>query len=606
MKKKADEAQNMLNALRDTESELAAMGTQKPAGWDQMPHNDKINYLEQVKNELSGTDQVTETLQKANEHEMEMINQLQNQGVKPPTSAVVSHRKMFNLKKFSQQMNLSTMQPEGNAEEVYPSDPMADSDSGTTNVSQVRQLLDGFVDEAIQSGVDDIQANSDAIDKAYQYITSRFTNPNEQATDPFSNVEGNSQQTVRDAVNSYYSSPDDDESGKDRIAALLANTIFPHNGAGEDGTEVPAIKQEGVKVNVANLVKNTNEIIRKMAKKDATAKVSRFNLAKISHVKNMTVFDPEKSINDAVTNQPMSENDLLERNKGYGIKLTDQYSLNWEKVWRETVMDKYDPLYLERRFEVDKNVPPTNNYQLQPGEKRRITPPEYGNTESRLEAARDEMNKDRGYSPSSKGEPFNWKKAQQEKKAQGMPPLGNVPSAGEMMGTTAPNVRAVSNWKCKMCGNTAKNGARPLKCEKCAAENAHFEVPAKTAPDAAKAKSSPVFQGGIPIMGSNQADVEKLSSIHGGVFWDSSEKKFFVVSKNKKKKKFDTYYEAEEFKMLVSDPSAVGQQPDIAPPSQPSFSSPLNNKKKAKNLDPKQIARQREIANHADVLGIDG
>lgn len=461
-------------------------------------------------------------------------------------------------------------------------------------------MLDGVLQQLVESGVDENQAKAQAPDQAYQQITSQLTNPNESTTDPNTNVQGDSDQAVRDAVNTYYSSQDENE--KDNAASVLARTIFPQSTQDDsvDQGEVPAVQQEGVKVNLAKFVNETNEIIKKLAQSDAKAtKRSVFNLTKQAHVRNVVIFEPDKATKDEFYGGPMSDNDLVERNKGFGLKLDGYWGANWEKVWRETVMDKYDPMYIERRFEVDKNVPPTNNYQLQPDEKRRITPPEYGNTEARLEANRDEMNKDRGYKPSEKGEPFNWKKAQQSKKAQAtQPPLANVPSAGELGGMQQQNPGpSTVNYQCVQCGNTAKNGGQPRKCEKCGREDSpnfgpsHVAVPAKTAPDAAKT-TAPAGAASVPIHAAVETEVEKLADAHGGIFFDSNELKFVVVAGKDKKKKFDTYYEAEEFKMLVKDPSAA-----------PGAKAPA---KQRTRLTPDQIKRQQQIAQHADKLGIDG
>jgi hypothetical protein len=566
MQKAASEADNVLNVLRDTEGELAALGTQEPPNWSMMSYDQKVQYLDDMKNALQGTQQLTNKLQDANEQKQKQMSELNGLGVDMNDKGVMQQiqqsakRNVFNLKRFSQiapPMEATPMAQDG----VDPSLPQTDAAMPPTDQSptaKVRQLLDGVLNELLGSGIDEGEARRQAPDQAYSQITSQLTNPNESTVDPNTNVQGNSDQAVRDAVNTYYSTQDENE--KDSAASVLARTIFPQDDQNDslDQNEVPAVQQEGVKVNLANFVKETNEIIKKLAQSHAkSSKINVFNLTKHAHVKNMFVFDPEKAVKDEFYGGAMSENDLLERNKGYGIKLDGFYSLNWEKVWRENVMDKYDPFYLERRFEVDKNVPPTNNYQLAAGEKRRITPPEYGNTEARLEANRTKMNEERGYSPADKGEPFNWKKAQQSKKAQTVLPKADL---GGGTNPLKPAPMQKQEWLCHACHNALEvtDTNTPMdRCTACGALQNGKAIPGKfkTGPDPAKT-TAPAGTASGPIHASGDTEVEKLANAHGGIFFDSNELKF-VVFAGKKKKKFDTYYEAEEFKMLVKDPSAA-------------------------------------------------
>ena len=67
--------------------------------------------------------------------------------------------------------------------------------------------------------------------------------------------------------------------------------------------------------------------------------------------------------------------------------------------------------YIQKRFEVDKNIPEANNMQLKPGQKRKPILPEYGNTESRLQAARAAGEIE---GANDKKKPFNWKEAKKK------------------------------------------------------------------------------------------------------------------------------------------------------------------------------------------------
>ncbi len=69
--------------------------------------------------------------------------------------------------------------------------------------------------------------------------------------------------------------------------------------------------------------------------------------------------------------------------------------------------------YIQKRFEVDKNIPENTNLQLKPGQLRRPVVPEHGTMESRLQAARSKGDI-AGAVDTSK--PFNWKTVQAKKK----------------------------------------------------------------------------------------------------------------------------------------------------------------------------------------------
>ena len=128
-------------------------------------------------------------------------------------------------------------------------------------------------------------------------------------------------------------------------------------------------------------------------------------------------------LGDCFLRQPVSDWHIVERNKGFGLVVDDVWNIDYETIWRNNIMDKYSRPYrnkegewvggyIQKRFEVDKNIPDENNYQLKPGEKRRPILPEYGNTESRLQAARASGGVE-GANDTSK--PFNWKEASKKK-----------------------------------------------------------------------------------------------------------------------------------------------------------------------------------------------
>ncbi len=103
-----------------------------------------------------------------------------------------------------------------------------------------------------------------------------------------------------------------------------------------------------------------------------------------------------------------------------GIVIDDNKTICGEALWRSHAMDKFSREYvdaqgdlvggyLNRRFEINRNVPEENKMRLQPGEPRKPRPPEWGSTESRMQAMRKAEGKKRDYRPDvNTGDPFQW------------------------------------------------------------------------------------------------------------------------------------------------------------------------------------------------------
>jgi len=138
------------------------------------------------------------------------------------------------------------------------------------------------------------------------------------------------------------------------------------------------------------------------------------------------MYGPESVRIDPFLKQPVSDQHIVERNKGFGLVVDDVWNIDWETIWRSTIMDKYSRPYrdadgnwvggyIQKRFEVDKNIPETSNYQLKPGERRKPYLPEYGLTEARLQAARASGDIEGG-PDINREKPFNWKEASSKKK----------------------------------------------------------------------------------------------------------------------------------------------------------------------------------------------
>ena len=178
--------------------------------------------------------------------------------------------------------------------------------------------------------------------------------------------------------------------------------------------------------NIANI---TNDyIIKKIAEKIKKKKSNKkFNLKTAQHktLENTIMWGPSQTRKvDPFLRQPVSDWHIIERNKGFGLVVDDVWNIDYETIWRENIMDKYSRPYknkegnwvggyLNKRFETDRNIPETTNMQLKPGELRKPILPEYGNLESRLQAARASGEVEGAYNISK---PFNWKEAQSNNK----------------------------------------------------------------------------------------------------------------------------------------------------------------------------------------------
>lgn len=202
---------------------------------------------------------------------------------------------------------------------------------------------------------------------------------------------------------------------------------------------------------------------------------------------------PQSSRVDPFTRQPISDWHIIERNKGYGQdgRIGDVFNFDWEAFWRGNIMDKYSRPYrdaqtgewkggyIEKRFEVDKWIPETNNLQLKPGQRRKPRPVEYGLTEGRLEKMREELAKERGYGPVSSGDPTNWTSANSEQKiktdikkkvtAEGKPQdpfdiqYNGVPEAGRTKQKKNKPLTQIS--RCPFCGANVSPSA--TQCQSC-------------------------------------------------------------------------------------------------------------------------------------------
>ncbi len=103
-----------------------------------------------------------------------------------------------------------------------------------------------------------------------------------------------------------------------------------------------------------------------------------------------------------------------------GIAIDDNKTICGEALWRANAMDKYSTEYVDengkiiggyinKRFEVNRNVPEENQQRLKPGETRKPKPAAWGSTESRLQDMRSKEGQARDYRPETNtGDPFDW------------------------------------------------------------------------------------------------------------------------------------------------------------------------------------------------------
>lgn len=235
--------------------------------------------------------------------------------------------------------------------------------------------------------------------------------------DETGNETQHSQDEVKSRIENFYQIdiPEEKLTEADNIFKILPDTFSKI-----DESSVPAIYTKGS-------VKETESIIKLLASQTALArKTEKFNLTKTAQHKgfeNVIMFGPEQMKVDPFLRQPVSNYALLERNKGFGLVVDDVWDIDYETIWRSTIMDKYSRPYrdkegnwvggyIQKRFEVDKNIPITNNMQLKPGQRMKPILPEYGSTEARLEAAR--MNEAKNKTAS----PYNLHFAENKKKSK--------------------------------------------------------------------------------------------------------------------------------------------------------------------------------------------
>lgn len=308
-----------------------------------------------------------------------------------------SSKKPFNLKKKAQEAEM-------------PMDPMGLGDSPELMGDELEMRDETFSDPNLYETV-----------KFKSHIELKEWLDNTDSQEVYRVLTENNAQDAKDAAEHYYFLKSDSSRASEEDVAEFSLEMWkmlPDNMKDEGGEVMgtPSVLSEIVEIN------------KKIAQEKITEKKeNKFNLKTAQHktIDNMLMWGPSQTRKvDPFLRQPVSDWHIIERNKGFGLVVDDVWNIDYETIWRENIMDKYSRPYrdkdgnwvggyIQKRFEVDKSIPETSNYQLKPGEKRKPVLPEYGNTESRLQAARSE-GKIEGALDTSK--PFNWKEASSKKK----------------------------------------------------------------------------------------------------------------------------------------------------------------------------------------------
>lgn len=287
-----------------------------------------------------------------------------------------------------------------------------------------------------------------------------------------------SQQKITDMLDLYYQS-NMDENQKLKIATDIFE-LLPEQIKQPDPNDQSTI----IAPYVEGSVQESENTIKLLAEKIANSKKTKtFNLTKTAQHKgfeNVMMFGPDQMKVDTFLRQPVSNLALLERNKGFGLVVDDVWDIDYEAIWRSTIMDKYSRPYrdkdgnwvggyIQKRFEVDKNIPITNNMQLKPGQRMKPILPEYGSTEARLEKARE--NEANG----KKSTAYNLKVASDKKKSEVVAQIKDLKPIKPLRGIGEPAPTKVQRT-CPHCGSNIKgwdtesNEAPPTQCPNCQLE----------------------------------------------------------------------------------------------------------------------------------------
>lgn len=369
-----------------------------------------------LNNELDETDNVVEEdMNKVNEVKNEIADSAQMQ----QTALASSYFDIMKIAQFDAdpfaQTNPSMQSPE-----------MGMGMDDSMGMDQGNPQSDVPLDspESLKNWIDQTRDDPNAINTLLGKV------PSDSKVNGDTGLEVNVRGIIKDNYQRYLQ-PDTSESDK----MILAAQIFEHMN-GQEGEE--QVQGTLTSAEAEAIVKKADAFIQSLAKKAASVKTikqaSSFNLKKqaqkVRGGNEFLSFGPEsrRLLPGGKSGYLGSDWHIMERNIGHDFNFDAHHFVDFDTFWRANIMDKYHREYrnekgeyvggyLNKRFEVNRNVPEGNNYQLLPGQLRRPILPEFGNMESRLSAARKSMAEERGYSPSdTSSKPYNWKEASVKKK----------------------------------------------------------------------------------------------------------------------------------------------------------------------------------------------
>ena len=180
----------------------------------------------------------------------------------------------------------------------------------------------------------------------------------------------------------------------------LANSLFDIYTKVVPPESEPIVEEEVVEDVATASTIEIMKIARRMASRNNS---SIFNLQKTAQHKSIEssniMSGPHQTSLSPFSRDIQGGLHRIEQNKGFGIKIDDILDVDFEAIWRGNIMDKYNSPYkdkdgnyvggyINRRFEVNQNIPVGNNLQLAPGTRHRPWMPEYSTLESRMEVNR--------------------------------------------------------------------------------------------------------------------------------------------------------------------------------------------------------------------------
>jgi hypothetical protein len=307
---------------------------------------------------------------------------------------------VFNFSKFSQ---LTDSVP---ARETITEDPASGSSANPSFLMDQAPDTSGFPADEMESAISVPVFNNgcELFNKLKEYSQGK-KDPGEAYSEVWNNYfakfvsgsEGSS--AFEDGLKRFYEQPyDSNEANK------IAMDLFEiyKNMAGT--TTQPIMAEQKAASDIDSIVKLSDDAISAMARTAAKARSSKsYNMAKIAQHKSMVdsviMTGPNQVSISPFTRDLQSSMHLVEQNKGFGLRVGDILDIDFEAIWRSSVMDKYYRStrdssgmygggYIDDKFEVNRYIPEGNNYQLPPGIRNRPYIPESGLLEARMEVAR--------------------------------------------------------------------------------------------------------------------------------------------------------------------------------------------------------------------------